>query len=435
MATERAIALAAIAALSCSPVTDRCQAGTLLVTVTLAGATLDADALAVAIALDGGAPHQSTLPHAPGHAAGNVVVQFPAGYPRGQRVDVVVTASAAGVVVGSGSATITLVDSCGVLPLTVDDGGGAPDLAVAGDLGNAAADLGKPADLRAPPPDLVCPGGGVELCYNGIDDDCDGLADCADPDCFPVVKCVPTAPGWTHLVQESAAASCPTGTSGALAYENSDLTGGGCSSSCLCSPGGCSATLSGESCPSLTPTGVNKGVTNSSCTNIDQWVSFKIGAISGTASCSGSGSATPVTPPVIPTMRDCMPTNAPVVGTAGGCLASETCVPIGTHECVALAGANQACPGPYTGGGSWFPSFTDGRSCSCSCSAPAACSTAQVEVFDSTGCGGPGSAVSGDDCNNSLLGAKIVGNGCAPSASLSGQLTFNPANASTICCM
>ena len=31
----------------------------------------------------------------------------------------------------------------------------------------------------------------TEDCYNGADDDCDGLADCANPDCVPTTICVP----------------------------------------------------------------------------------------------------------------------------------------------------------------------------------------------------------------------------------------------------
>ena len=37
------------------------------------------------------------------------------------------------------------------------------------------------------------PNSGIELCTNGIDDDGDGLIDCADPDCFGVAGCSQTA--------------------------------------------------------------------------------------------------------------------------------------------------------------------------------------------------------------------------------------------------
>jgi hypothetical protein len=60
----------------------------------------------------------------------------------------------------------------------------------AGD-GAAASDAGAPEDARAPD------AGGVERCENGVDDDGDGLVDCADPDCAPGWECVDTPPeGW-----------------------------------------------------------------------------------------------------------------------------------------------------------------------------------------------------------------------------------------------
>ena len=44
---------------------------------------------------------------------------------------------------------------------------------------------GKIWDLSGP---INCPQA-LEICYNGIDDDGDGLADCDDPDCYPCVQC------------------------------------------------------------------------------------------------------------------------------------------------------------------------------------------------------------------------------------------------------
>ncbi|HEY2745852.1 MAG TPA: hypothetical protein VGL86_14550 [Polyangia bacterium] len=427
---------------ACQPIVDRCRAGTLLIAVSLDTAAAAADSFTVDVALDGGPPQEATLAHVPGQVAGNVEVQFPHGYPTGSVVSVSVTALAGGSVVGAGSASATLSAGCQSTTLAVSAAnvdGGAGDLPAPLDGGDDLAppgDLAPPPDLRPPPPDLYCPGGGVELCFNGIDDDCDGLADCADPDCFPVAKCVPAATtGWSYLTQEPASGACPTGSSGAPAYGNTDLTGGGCASSCACTPGGCSATLTGESCPDDTLNGDNRPVGNGpGCENIVDYISFNVGAISGSATCGGSGSAAPVSPPAIPTMLDCNPTTAPVVGVAGGCTATQACVPIGTHQCVAMAGENQVCPSPYSGGANWFPSFSDGRSCACSCSAIGSCASAQVDLFDSKQCIGTPHAISGLECENGLQGAKIVNSGCAPSATLSGQLGFNAAMAHTVCC-
>src|SRR5439155_5732945 len=181
MATEtlRPIAAALIMwlATGCGPLVDRCQAGTLLVAVSLDPGAAAADELVVDISLDGGTAQEASLAHAPGSAAGNVVVQFPRGYPSGSVVNVTVTARSGGAVVGVGRAAATLEGSCQATTLAVatasDDAGGADDLA---DVDQATVDLSPPPpDLRPPPPDLYCPGGGVELCFDGIDNDCDNL--------------------------------------------------------------------------------------------------------------------------------------------------------------------------------------------------------------------------------------------------------------------
>ena len=102
----RVIALGALAALAGCTVKESCADGTVLVALTLNGDSAQADELVVDIALDGDAPRESTLTHAPGVAGGNVVVKFPSGYPRGHTVAVTVTARVAGVVAGSGAGSM-----------------------------------------------------------------------------------------------------------------------------------------------------------------------------------------------------------------------------------------------------------------------------------------------------------------------------------------
>ncbi len=68
-------------------------------------------------------------------------------------------------------------------------------LDAAADAASDAADAGDAAtDAKVD----ACPNaGGVENCTNGIDDNCDGLVDCADPQCAAGYACVATAPaGW-----------------------------------------------------------------------------------------------------------------------------------------------------------------------------------------------------------------------------------------------
>ena len=53
--------------------------------------------------------------------------------------------------------------------------------------------------------------------------------------------------------------------------------------------------------------------------------------------------------------------------------------------------------------------------------------------FDNKSCTGTQYPVSGDTCSNSKYGLKLVG-GCTLSVTQNGQLTFDNANASTVCC-
>ena len=53
--------------------------------------------------------------------------------------------------------------------------------------------------------------------------------------------------------------------------------------------------------------------------------------------------------------------------------------------------------------------------------------------FDTKSCGGTQTPVIGDTCSNSKLGLKLVG-GCTLSVTQNGQLQFDNANASTVCC-
>jgi hypothetical protein len=252
MATERRplASLALLVALSggCDPIVDRCAAGTLLVAVTLNGDSAAADQLDVFVALDGAASGvTSMVQHTPGTATGNLVIGFPNGYPRDSSALVEVTARAGLTALGFGRASATLGPGCQATTLQVDalagDGGSDSDGA-AGDL-SAPDALGGPdlasVDLQAAsldltvPPDLACPGGGVELCFNGADDDCDGMTDCADPDCAPVALCVPSVgAGFGYGTQEPAGGACPVNTSATTTYQSTDPTGGGCGGSCSC---------------------------------------------------------------------------------------------------------------------------------------------------------------------------------------------------------
>jgi hypothetical protein len=435
MATERVLALATLVAVSCSPVVDRCQSGTLLVSVTLAGSAAGADQLVVDIALDGGAAHESTLAHTPGVAAGNVVVQFPSGYPRGHHVDVTVTASSGGVVLGSADAIATLADACAVAPLTVaDNGGGGDDLSVAGDLGGGG-DLAGPPDLT-PPHDLAtgpdlwtgCTPTGAENCFNGIDDDCNGHIDCDDPNCAPVAVCVPTAGApFAYITEEAAGGTCAADTTSGGTLYVSNPSGGGCNAgNCGCDTHGCTATITrDDNCPSGSGTTAVATLGPDTCTMNLSGQNNLFVSMSGSISCSATGATTPVNPPTLTKALRCS-----VNAVGGGCTANHVCAPRGSQQCV-IAGGSQTCPGGYPNIATWYTSFTDNRSCSCSC-APSSCSSAGLRGYPNNLCSGAGTSQGNDICSNDYQFWK-VGGGCAPTPTLGGTtIQFN--GASTVCC-
>jgi hypothetical protein len=435
MATNaRGVAVAAFGLLlvpACDPEVNRCGAGTLLVAVTLESSIADANQLQVSISLDGGAPRRQTVPHTAGQTSGNLVVEFPNGYPRGSTAGVTVSALRNGALVGGASVSVPLVGDCEATPLSVtpkvvEPDAGASDEGVdlsalpTDDLASVDAepdlqpDLAQPdlpsapPDLKPPGPDLACPFVGAESCFNGIDDDCDGLTDCADPDCTPTALCVPSvAQPFGYLTQEPKGGSCPAGTTNpAPLYGDSDPTGGGCTGSCGCNASGCSANLSfiSGACPG--------GSSGSSV---------------GTSSCPPTGTPTPVKPPVLPETLACKVT--PVAG-GGGCPANQVCAPRGTKQCVSTTGV-VACPAGYTvTQPTLYPTFNDPRTCTCTCTNNG-CAAAQLLLSSSGNCGGSTQIATGDVCSFSGSSVKLV-NTCTSTRVFANPLQFT--NATTVCC-
>jgi hypothetical protein len=59
-----------------------------------------------------------------------------------------------------------------------------------------------------------------ENCFNGVDDNCDGKDDCADPECGGVGVCVPSQGGAQYGTYVTGTPTCPTGLSGTTLYTN-----------------------------------------------------------------------------------------------------------------------------------------------------------------------------------------------------------------------
>ncbi|HEY2749426.1 MAG TPA: hypothetical protein VGL86_32630 [Polyangia bacterium] len=144
MATKLGIVIVAVVLVAgCGKRTKQCAPGTLFLEVTLAA---PADTLDVSITTGSDSPVDQTVTLTSGTTSGSIEIDFPHGYPSGQAVTVMLTATSAGTVVGSGQGSVTLSAGCAHLDIAVGAGGS--------DLGNGD-DL-EGADLQCAP---VCPAG------------------------------------------------------------------------------------------------------------------------------------------------------------------------------------------------------------------------------------------------------------------------------------
>ncbi len=301
-----------------------------------------------------------------------------------------------------------------------------------------------------------------ENCTNGIDDDQDGLTDCADPDCT-TVTCSPVAPpGWLGPVElfdgDPAALPACGG-----AYPNSTYSG---NNGLSCAAASCSA------CDCAAPTGVScsfpimaeytAGVVRLSCsgapalvtaTGVCQPISNKEITIADSTpsggSCTPSGGV-PTTPSAA------WSTSVKVCESSGflqgGCGAGSVCAakpqgPFVGSVCVYSAG-DVACPGGFANKHLSYGTFNDTRGCTtCGCggatgvncsgevtfysaaNCPALGTTTQVP-FPTHGCLGP---VTGSfKINKGGIGAS--GGSCTKNGGdPNGACT--PATPTTICCL
>jgi hypothetical protein len=119
--------LAAFAAIAigaaCGGGTRDCKQGTLFVSLTFTGTAVDADKVTIGVSIDGGLPLRTDRMRTGGNAADSVQIDFPGGYPAGKRVDVEITATMNGAVVGIGTGQIAPApDGCGALRIQVEPG-------------------------------------------------------------------------------------------------------------------------------------------------------------------------------------------------------------------------------------------------------------------------------------------------------------------------
>jgi hypothetical protein len=305
----------------------------------------------------------------------------------------------------------------------------------------------------------------VEDCYNGDDDDCDGLPDCADPDCAPMTMCVPRPSGAVgttvpvaQLCPKGFAAQNNLGTNFGLTIDGGGTACGGCQ--CGASVTTCKATLttytSTADCQAATNGKVVTTIDSTStvaCPVPDTSTANVFGAglsawSVGASACAASGA------PVRPTARFATSTSfCPAAnileGSPTGCPAGQVCMrrPATGAACVLLADAS-ACPAGTTASGVLLAGIQDGRTCgACACElAGASCDGLVLQMGSDYSCGLDTADIHGGarTCTTTqatsgvytpgyhLAGTPTNGT-CKPVSTLSGTLTGTGSR--TLCCL
>jgi hypothetical protein len=393
---------------------------------------------------------------------------------------VVVVAAALGVVtiVGCG------LDSAGdaIVPGEVMDAGGDLDVtdpplgtmvtdATTGADANledatAAPDAGgstTPDAGGGPSHDAATCSGVAEVCNDGVDNDCNGKIDCADPACSVGFVCAPAAPaGWSLVAYASAArTSCGAGFGSA-----EDLVEGPSALPATCACGCTVDPVDQGSCEKGTAKLYSNGAlggcvalgsldfpaADGACGSkkLDSVVNSKaqiapLPYTPGKCAPAPSKTVTPVT--YAAQGRSCLPAVALGGGCAAGACAARPAAPFGM--CVAKAG-DQPCPAGFPQKHLAGTGTTDTRDCSaCGCSTTGSCGNAKLTLYEDSSCD-PTSGkailplVADDKCDPAnetkattyqayVYSADLLNVACAPTASVaSGAVSL--VGARTVCC-
>ncbi len=255
----------------------------------------------------------------------------------------------------------------------------------------------------------------VENCENGVDDNCDGLVDCADPMCA-AFECVASAPsGWNGYFRvatgtaPSTPAPCPAGGAATTLYEGpagpAECTGCGCDpvAGAACSPASIECAAGSTTCGGNGVNGVDwtSSLDNGACdmptnllgtsTSLSCEISRPV-AVSATGTCTPTGGELVATPPFATQVDVC---GAAMAG-GGGCASGNVCVPksgapYSSSVCVERGGAT-SCPSGWATGYETYTGASDTRGCSaCACGGPnTTCSAGSYTFFDLDQCMGDG---------------------------------------------
>ncbi len=230
---------------------------------------------------------------------------------------------------------------------------------------NFACDTGTGQCNRVPEAD----------CLNGVDDNGDGLADCADPTCNGIVECE-LAPDGAELGLHITSGTCPTGYTVNTETYHSNITNTSCSGSACTCGSVCTVTYdydeNSASCNLAVHSVSVTGKSGVDCVGVEivGGESGKIASGNGTMSCSASGGSLTAPTTMSTTDTYC------VAKTSATCDTTHVCVakPASGTVCARVA-AGGSCPTGYTGSmGTYYGSVTPASCVQASCAA-ASCST------------------------------------------------------------
>jgi hypothetical protein len=245
----------------------------------------------------------------------------------------------------------------------------------------------------------ACTPAGVEDCFNGLDDDCNGYVDCADSACTPVGECVDVTSGDPVGTYDPAATVCGAGYSGVDLHQGMDApaTCEGCSYTPFFTR--CTMQLGSRSgCGGQVV--ASQGVMQDQCTDVLGFdpVDAYVGTPTMSPVCSVSGSPVPSPATWAADATFCQ------ADAGGGCGVGRACVPrlqTGERRCRLVAGA--ASCASLVDEGQWYTAVADARTCAATCPASTPtdgnCGTGTVVLYQNRYCAGTTTEIpEGDTC-------------------------------------
>lgn len=355
---------------------------------------------------------------------------------------------------------------------SVDAGNAGNDAAPAADAqtdssSDSSAPVDAAADARADgATGDACSPQGSEDCTNGRDDDCDGLVDCADPECAPQYECVPEVPsGWTKAaLSVGSRPACPGGYASPRDVVMG-LTGAAAACVCTCNSSGSAScvkgnvtfygpSIIGSDCSTFGSSSTSTG--DGACQSNLPFGLFGFGMIGANANvrvtnvaltpntCSGSVQKT-VPPAVTTEGARCLASSS---STGGGCTSGQVCARrTGSvyQSCVAKTGVS-SCPATWPTKRDTGTGLSDTRNCgSCTCGTTAVCGPATLTFSEDNSCGGASVSVAADNACHAMstpgqnvsswrYASQVQNEGCQKTADAQPTGAVSLTSSELVCC-